>query len=125
MVPLSLEQVAEIISMRTSDAELDQSGIATDLLDLADSLGSLVTLYTLDTRGNIYEDLRGPQVTFLTLAHYSVEEYLQSGQMASDLLGLFDMDAQSVHGELANMCLQYVGLRDFMTPIEKPVRISY
>jgi hypothetical protein len=73
IIPLTLEQVAEVVSIRPGDQTFDESGIATDLLNLAASLGSLVTLYTQDTTGNRYEDLRGSQLIFMTLAHCSVE----------------------------------------------------
>lgn len=46
IVPLTLPQIAEILSIRPGDRTLDESGIVTDLMDLAASLGSLVTVYT-------------------------------------------------------------------------------
>jgi len=118
ITPLTLEQVAEIVSIRSGDQTLDESGIATDLLDLAASLGSLVTLYAQDTTGKKYEDLRGSQLTFITLAHYSVEEYLRSGKMDPALAAIFYSDGRVIHHELAKICLQYIGFKDFSTPIE-------
>jgi hypothetical protein len=123
MVPLTLEQVAEVVAIRPEDKRLDESGISTDLLDLAASLGSLVALHIQDTSGGVYEDLRGPQVTLMTLAHYSVEQYLKSGQMGRGLSEIFHMDSKVIHSELAKTCLQYIGFDDFAHPMEQLVSI--
>ena len=126
IIPLTLEQVAEIVSLRPGDQTLDESGIATDLLDLAASLESLVTLYTQDTTGNKYEeDLRGSQLTFITLAHYSVEEYLRSGKMDPNLATIFHSDCRIIHHNLAKTCLQYIGFKDFSTPIKIGANSEY
>jgi hypothetical protein len=119
IVPLTLPQIAEALSIRPGDTALDESGIATDLMDLAASLGSLVTIYTQDTTRSMYKDLRGPSLTFVGLAHYSVEEYFRSGQMDPTLAATFSLDAPMVHVELAKICLQYIGFANFSEPIEK------
>jgi len=121
MVPLTLPQIAEAISIRPGDKSLDESGIATDLMDLASSLGSLVTIYTQDTTRSRYSDLRGPTLTFLSPAHYSVEEYLRSGQMDPTLAITFQFDPKATHDNLAKICLQYIGFEDFSEPIEKSI----
>ena len=118
IVPLTLEQASEIVSIRHGGESLDPLGIATDL---AASLGSLVTLNTVDTTSNQIEDLRGPRVTFMTLAHYSVEEYLKSGKMAAALRSQFYLESRAVHLRLARACLQYVGFTDFSELIPSPV----
>ena len=119
--PLTLRQVAEIVSIRPGDQNFDESGIATDLLDLAACLGSLVSLYTEDTAAKLYPDLRGTRLTILTLAHYSVEEYLRSDKMAADVASKFALDPRGAHMHCARLCLQYIGLRDFDEPIREPV----
>ena len=121
MEPLTLEQLAEIVSIRPGDRVLDQSGIATDLMDLAACCGSLVAVHTQETSYGQYGDLRGPQVTLITLAHASVEEYLKSGKIGRGLSSIFHMEANVVHHELAKTCLQYVGFEDFEQPIDQPV----
>lgn len=121
MEPLTLEQLAEIVSIRPDDRSLDESGIATDLMDLAACCGSLVAIHTQDTSSGQYEDLRGPLVTLITLAHASVEEYFTSGKLGRGLSSTFHMDAKVVHHELAKTCLQYVGFEDFEHPMEQPV----
>jgi hypothetical protein len=118
MVPLTLEQVGEVVSVRPEDTKLDKSGIATDLLDLAASIGSLVSLNKQETDGREYEDLRGPKVTLIVLAHSSVEEYLKSGDMAPELAERFYMSAETAQASLTKTCLQYVAFNDFVHPIE-------
>jgi hypothetical protein len=120
IVPLTLPEIAELLSIRPGDTVLDESGIATDLMDLAALLGSLATVhYTQQTFTGFFrlegEDvlLRGPRLVFLSLAHYSVEEYLRSDQMDPTLAASFYLDSQSVHARLAKICLQYIGFEDF------------
>lgn len=120
-VPLGLQQVAEIVSIRVGDRLLDESGIATDILDLAACLGSFVTLHIENTSANFYADLRGTELIIITLSHYSVEEYLKSGQMDTELAVKFPMNPYEVHLQCAKRCLQYIGFDDFNYPIEQPV----
>jgi hypothetical protein len=124
MVPLTLEQLAEAISIRPEDSSLDEAGIVTDAMDLVALCGTLVTAKPQNTSGGTYEDLRGPQITLITLSHASVEEYLKSGKMNSELKKTFDMDAEHVNLSLAKTCLQYIGFDDFKEPIEPWVCIS-
>jgi hypothetical protein len=124
MEPLTLEQMAEVVSIRSDDRSLDESGIATDLMDLAACCGSLVTVRTQDTSFGQYDDLRGPRVNLITLAHASVEEYLKSGKIGRGLSSVFHMDITMVHHELAKTCLQYVGFEDFKRPMEHPVSLK-
>lgn len=121
-VPLTLEELAEAISIRPGDETLDESGIATDIMDLAACCGSLVTINTQRTSHGQYEDLRGPQVTLITLAHASVEEYFKSGNLGRGMSLAFYMDVEILHHELAKTCLQYLGFEDFESPIDDEVR---
>jgi hypothetical protein len=124
MEPLTLQQLAEVVSIRPDDLTLDVAGITTDLMDLAACCGSLVTVHTQSTSSGQYEDLRGPKVTLITLAHASVEEYLTSGKIGSGLCSIFHMDAKAVHHELGKTCLQYVGFEDFVSPMKQPVGLN-
>jgi hypothetical protein len=118
IIPLTLEQLAEAVSIRPNDRKLDREGIATDLMDLAASCGSLVTIHTQSTRDSIYEDLRGPQVTLITLAHASVDEYLKSGKIGLGMSVFFHIEPDTMHHYLAQICLQYIGFEDFRYPIQ-------
>jgi hypothetical protein len=120
-VPLTLEELAEAISIRPNDEMLDESGIATDIMDLAACCGSLVAVNTQMTSQGQYNDLRGPQVTLITLAHASVEEYFKSGHSGRGLASTFHMDMEELHHELAKICVQYLGFEDFQVPLKDPV----
>jgi hypothetical protein len=124
MVPLTLRELAEAVSIQPDDRMLDQSGIATDIMDLAASCGGLVTIRTQDTSESTYEDLRGPRITLITLAHASVEEYLTSGKMGRGLADKFHMEPKAVHHELAKTCLHYVGFENFKDPVSFDVCIA-
>ena len=124
MVPLTLRELAEAVSIQPDDRVLDQSGIATDVMDLAASCGGLVTIRTQDTSESTYEDLRGPRITLITLAHASVEEYLTSGKIGLGLAEKFHMEPKVVHHELAKTCLQYVGFENFKEPMSYDVCIG-
>jgi hypothetical protein len=118
IIPLTLEQLAEVVSIRPNDRRLDREGIATDLMDLAASCGSLVTIRTQSTQDSMYEDLRSPQVTLITLAHASVEEYLKSGKIGLGMSAFFHIEPETMHHDLAKICLQYIGFEDFRHPIQ-------
>ena len=121
MVPLTLEELAEGISIRWEDCSLDHSGIATNLLDLAACCGSLVTVLSQDTSSSDCEDLRGPKITLTSLSHSSVEEYLKSRETSGSLLEYFKLDEKTIHHEIAKTFIQYVSFDDFDVPIERPV----
>lgn len=125
MIPLTLNQLAEAISIRPQDRYLDRSGIATDVLDLAACCGALVTVHDQDYLLAGLGSLRKARQTLITLSHASVEEYLKSGQMRPDLAMLFPMHENSVHREITNTCLQYIRFQDFISPIQQPVCVSF
>jgi len=122
-VPLTLDQLAEAVSIRPGDRRLERDGIATDAMDLAASCGSLVTIYTQETHADYHDDLRGTGTTLISLSHASVEEYLTSTNMKLGPLKPFFMDLQAVHREITETCLQYIGFEDFKRPIKLPVYI--
>ncbi len=124
-VPLSLDQLAEAVSIRPGDNRLDRDGIATDAMDLAACCGSLVTVHTQDTDANYPDDLRGTRITLISLSHASVEEYLPPPAIKLGPSKSFFMDLPSVHREIAETCQQYIRLEDFQNPVELPVRASW
>jgi hypothetical protein len=77
IVLLTLRELAEAVSIRPDDVELDREGIANDLLDLAESCGSLITLRPGGLRPGSYKDPNGPADMLIPLAHSSVVEYLK------------------------------------------------
>jgi hypothetical protein len=124
-VPLTLDQLAEAVSIRSEDERLDRDGIATDAMDLAACCRSLVTVYKQGTLPNYQGDLRGAGTTLISLSHSSVEEYLTSSTTEQGPSKLLFMDLPTVHRELAETCLQYIGFEDFHEPIKPLVRCAH
>ena len=136
-VPLTLDQLAEAISLRPQDKALDPDCIPNDIQDLIACCGSLVTVTTQVTTEAMYPDLRGHRIDIVALAHASVGEYLTSGEIGKGLLRrrdlrrspesveqmarLFNTELQMVHEELSLLSLQYIGLNDFYQHIQDPV----
>ena len=132
-VPLTLDQLAEALSLRPQDKALDRDGIPNDVQDLIACCGSLVTVTTQVTTEAMFPDLRGRRIDIVALAHASVGEYLTSGEIGKGLLKrrdprrspesvealarLFNTEVHKVHEELALLSLQYIGLNDFWQPI--------
>jgi len=124
MVPLTLNQLAEAISIRPQDRYLDRSGIATDVLDLATCCGALVTVHDQGSLQSGPSSITSDQKTLITLSHASVEEYLKSGKMRPDLAERFPMDELLIDREIMNTCLQYIMFQDFTSPISISVCVS-
>lgn len=122
-VPLTLQQLAEAVSIQPGDQSLDRSGIITDVMDLAACCGALVSLRTQETTNEI-EDLRGRSITLISLSHASVEEYLKSGKMGRGLAVIFPMHEKTIHRQIARTCIQYIGFDDFKQPLMSPVILS-
>lgn len=123
-VPLTLDQLAEAVSIRPGDESLERDGIATDFMDLAACCGSLVTIYIQDTQTNEYDDLPGTGSMLITLSHASVEEYLTSPSTKLGPLSSFFIDLHMVHREIAETCVQYIGFKDFHKSVELPVNLT-
>lgn len=97
--PMTIEEVAEGVSIEFGDTTLDQDTKLNDSEDILDICGGLVSL-TDDTR-------------ILGLAHFSVKEYLVSERIAGGPVSSYQIDPRAVHIELAKFCLTYVSFEDF------------
>lgn len=124
-VPLSLEQLAEAVSVRSEDERLDRDGIAIDPMDLAELCGSLVTIYIQENQFPQQDDLRGGSKALISLSHASVQEYLTSPIIKQGPASSFFMDLAVVHHQLAKACVQYIAFEDFQKPIQHIVRVSF
>jgi hypothetical protein len=124
-VPLTLNQLAEAVSIRPNDKSLDRDGIATDPMDLAALCGSLVTVHNQETNLSRRDDLRGAETILINLSHASVEEYLTSPSIKQGPASSFFMDLPIVHRKLAETCLQYISFADFGEPIQHMVSFYF
>ena len=102
--PLPLVVITEAISIQPEDLAFDRDGIANDLEDIVAMCGSLVTLDSSST------------ISRITLAHFTIEEFLQSNRIKQSSVANFYMDPRGIHAELAKTCIQYLSFSDFETP---------
>ena len=99
---LSLRELAEAVSINLADTFLDFDNVATDPEDLVALCGSLV----------VVERSHSPPL--VSLAHYSVEEYLCSEDIAQDPeVAFFHVDYRTAHLQLAKVCIRYLSFEDF------------
>ena len=103
-IPLPLKVIAEAISIQPEDTSLDQDGIANDLEDIIAMCGSLVIVDKVNDN---------PRVA---LAHFSIEEFMQSDRIRQSSVAFFHMVAPDIHMELAKICVQYLSFSDFEAP---------
>ena len=122
ITPITLDQLAEAVSIRPRDKRLERDGIANDVLDLVACCGSLATLYSIDMEDNHVDDLRGSGTILIKLSHASVEDYFMSSNLKVGPSSSFFMDLPSVHLEIAKTCLQYIGFQDFQKPVKFEVK---
>lgn len=105
---LTLDELAEAVSIQPEDAFLHVEMIATDPEDLVALCRSLVVI------DRTYD----PPLVALT--HFTVREYLHSQRLASSSARFFHMTEPLVHRDLASLCVQYLGFQDFAktAPVE-------
>lgn len=97
--PMTIEEVAECVSIELGDITLDPSEKLNDPEDILDICGGLVCL-TGDTR-------------ILGLAHFSVQEYLTSERIAGSPASSYQINQKVTHIEFAKFCLTYISFENF------------
>lgn len=101
MAPMTLDELAEAISIQPDDTRLDRDGITTDPEDLVALCRSLV----------VFDRSMDPPV--VRLAHFSVEEYLLSDHILESSVSCFHIDPSVVDLKIAQTCIQYLSFEDF------------
>lgn len=101
---LTMNEIAEAVSLRPEDKTFDYENVATDPEDLVGLCGSLLRLEPVAT---------GDSVPLVGLVHYSAEEYLFSEHIANGQLSYFRIDYHQAHLHLAKQCLQYLAFENF------------
>jgi hypothetical protein len=98
---LTLQELAEAVSIKLTDTRFDPENVATDPEDIVALCGSLVVIDRTSSppRGS--------------LAHYSIEEYLCSTQIAHSPVAFFYVQDQAAHLHLAAVCIRYLSFDDF------------
>lgn len=97
--PMTIEEVAEGVSIELGDTTLDPGNKLNDPEDILDILGGLVSL---DKNTRILE-----------LAHFSVKEYLTSERITGSPSSSYQINPKAAHVELAKLCLTYISIEDF------------
>lgn len=97
--PMTIEEVAEGVSIELGDTTLDLGNTLNDPEDILDVCGGLVSLD---------EDTR-----IVGLAHFSVKEYLTSELIAGSPASSYQINSKSTHIELAKFCLTYISFDNF------------
>src|SRR6266536_4695406 len=92
--PVTLYEVAEAAVIEDAPAELDDDSRLLRPEDLLNICGSLVTV----------------SGGYLTLCHFSVQEYLQSSRIRDGAAAKFAMDDVRANIELSKLCLNYLSL---------------
>jgi hypothetical protein len=101
---LTLQELAEAVSIQLTDVRLNFENVATDPEDIVALCGSLV----------IVDRTSSPPL--VSLAHYSVEEYLCSTQIAHGPVAFFYVEELAAHLHLAAVCIRYLSFEDFGQP---------
>ena len=112
LVPLTLGQLAEIVSIEPGDRKRDLDKMATDPNDLLEMLGCLVVV------DRIQED---PTVT---LAHYTAHEFLTSDKLYKhETLSMFYVPNTGIL-DLGLVLAQYMSFAEFEQPCRTETELS-
>jgi hypothetical protein len=112
--PMTTSQLAEAVSIRPNDTNLDFEGIPADVDDVIAPLAQIVS--TQRTTGGELS---------VQLLHQTVKDYLTSGKLLHTPAKFFHVDKPNAHAKLADLCLQYLSFSDFENASisEKPMSL--
>ncbi|KAJ4339413.1 hypothetical protein N0V95_007791 [Ascochyta clinopodiicola] len=104
MRPMSVEEVAEVVAIDVArDPAFDCDDVLEDPLEALNICSSLVTISTTQGQG-----ISGPARRIITLAHYSVQEYLVSDRIQQGPAKQYKMHETGSHGMITDGCLKYL-----------------
>ncbi|KAF2652559.1 HET-domain-containing protein, partial [Lophiostoma macrostomum CBS 122681] len=113
--PLSVEEITEVVAINVArDPAFDRDEVLEDPLEALNICSSLVTITT-----NKAEGKRRPAQRIITLAHYSVQEYLVSERIKQGQAKQYSMQEVECHNALAKGSLMY--LIQFQQPLSTKV----
>jgi ankyrin repeat protein len=111
--PLSIEEVAEVAATDVAREPIfDRDEVLVDPLEALEICSSLVTLTTKEVKW-----LNKPSQRIVTLAHYSVQEYLVSNRIKQGPAKPYSMQETQCHEAITKGCLGY--LEQYEQPITK------
>lgn len=97
--PMTIEEVAEAISIEFGDTTGIPDHKLNNLEDILDICSGLVGL-TNDTG-------------ILVFTHFTVKEYLMSERISEGPVSSYQINPTAIHNELAKFCLTYISYEDF------------
>ncbi|KAF7574509.1 vegetative incompatibility protein HET-E-1 [Pyrenophora tritici-repentis] len=102
--PLSAEEIAEIVAIDTErDLAFNRDEVLEDPLEALDICSSLVTVTTNEAFGGLK-----PTQRIISLAHYSVQEYLVSDRIKQGLAKQYSMQDVECHKAITKGSLKYL-----------------
>ncbi|KAF3804273.1 hypothetical protein GCG54_00000624 [Colletotrichum gloeosporioides] len=112
LIPLSVENVAEITSIESDDTALEFEAIVTDPYDVVAPLVQLVSYYQTSRH-------RSHAATIVQMHHATVKEFLTGSDILNTSASMFHFSEVDAHAFAAEKCLQYLAFSDFDREIPK------
>jgi hypothetical protein len=98
--PLAVEEIAEVVAIDVArDPAFDREEVLEDPLEALNICSSLVTISTVQS---------DPAKQIISLAHYSVQEYLVSDRIKQGPARQYTMNEAECHGVIMDGCLKYL-----------------
>jgi ankyrin repeat protein len=98
--PMSVEEIAEVVAIDVArDPAFDRDEVLEDPLEALNICSSLVTISTVQS---------DPDKLIISLAHYSVREYLVSDRIKQGPARQYTMKEGQCHGVIMDGCLKYL-----------------
>jgi ankyrin repeat protein len=105
--PLCVEEIAEVVAIDiTRDPAFDRDEVLEDPLEVLSICSSLVALTTISQSDGHDRPLRSKRI--ISLAHYSVQEYLVSDRIKQGEARRYCMQEATCHNAITQSCLQYL-----------------
>ncbi|OBT50693.1 hypothetical protein VE04_09070 [Pseudogymnoascus sp. 24MN13] len=105
--PLSVEELAEVVAINVEqETAFNRDEILEDPMEVLDICTSLVLVVITDVPS--LSELNRRSSTTVTLAHYSVQEYLVSARICQGRAARYSMQPAACHGSIAKGCIGYL-----------------
>lgn len=111
--PMTVEAVAEAVSVKPGESSLDPDRRLIDPNDILEICGSLIVVINEDTRND-----------YVKLAHYSVKEYLVSDRIEAKELSKFAESIKYAQQQITKVCLTYLSLDCFLSKSKSETKVD-
>ncbi|OQE24172.1 hypothetical protein PENFLA_c010G02274 [Penicillium flavigenum] len=100
--PLTVKELIGALAIDVSKLQLDREGRSFSQDDLLDICPGLIELAVVEDEGS------GEATTIARIAHFSVQEYLESDRISQRGAAKFTIQKEPAHTEMAQICLTYL-----------------